>query len=287
MKALLKRSAAAIGLLSVLVFVCAAYAAQPGAAARFRKAGDFDVGILNTVLVKARKESIKLKGALPVNAYRREGEARARKAYEFYESAAFQNRLARETERVKKEIFGNEIDSYYRGLHGAAGKKTGSEKRLTPDERIYLFISSSIPVPTLRTYTEQLAGLRDSNIVVVMRGFIDGMTKIGPTLGFTGKILAKNPACGPACGVNAVNVEVDPLLFKRYGITRVPAVVYVPDIEIESPGSEGLRRNAKVGIWYAFYGDAALSFQLDRINHAAKSASLAAVIKELKRGFYR
>ena len=272
-----------------------AYAGQPERTSpQFQKAGNFDMGILNSALVKAKKDAVRLKKTHPGNAYKREGEAQAEKLYEFYESPEFQKRLSRETERVKKEVFGNEIDSYYKDLLGEKGKREQKEKdqkkkmqRLSPNERIYLFISSSVPEMTLRTYTEQIAGLRDKNIVVLMRGFIDGMHKIGPTLKFIGELLAKDPACGQRCGDYGVNVEVDPLLFRRYGIEQVPAVVYVPDIEVDRPGSEGLGQNAKVGRSYTFYGDSTLSNCFERINEQAKSASLAAVIKGLKQGFYR
>ena len=158
---------------------------------------------------------------------------------------------------------------------------------LASNERIYLFISSSVPDMTLRTYMKRISALKDPNVVVLMRGFIDGMKRMGPTLGFIQGLLEKDPSQGLYGGLYGVNVEVDPLLFRRYGIDRVPAVVYVPEIEVERPGSEGLKADAMVSGWYVFYGDAALSYSLGRINEEAKSASLAGVIRGLKHGFYR
>ncbi len=242
----------------------------------------YDLNAVSGVLARAHRLGEKMKNTLPENAYKRQGEIEARKALEVYESPAFQRRVALENERLKKEVFGG-FKAYYKDLNSHEGKR----ERLSPNERIYLFISSSVPEDTLRTYIEQIARLRDPNIVVLMRGFIGGMKCMGPTLKFIGKLLEKDPSCGLSCGLYGVNVEVDPLLFRRYGVLQVPAVVYVPDIEVLGPGSEGLSRNARVGRSYAFYGDADLSYSLKRINEEAKSASLAAVIKEFKHDFYR
>ena len=248
----------------------------------------FDLNAVSGVLAKAHRMGERMKNTMPENAYKREGEIEAQKAFESYESPAFQRKVMLENERLKKEVFGG-FRAYYKDMESRTGKKTLGEKleRLLPNERIYLFVSSSVPETTLRTYIEQIARLGDPNVVVLMRGFIGGMKYMGPTLNFIGDLLEKDPSCGFSCGLYGVNVEVDPLLFRRYGILRVPAVVYVPDIEILGPGSEGLGRNANVGKAYAFYGDAALSYSLKRINEEAKSASLAAVIKEFKHGFYQ
>ena len=248
----------------------------------------FDLNAVSGVLARAHSLGERMKNTLPENAYKREGEIEARKAFEFYESPAFQRRVTLENERLKKEVFGG-FKAYYKDMGPRTGRKTPGEKleRLLPNERIYLFISSSVPETTLRTYIEQIAGLGNPNIEVVMRGFIGGMRYMGPTLNFIGDLLEKDPSCGLSCGIYGVNLEVDPLLFRRYGILQVPAVVYVPDIEVLGPGSEGLSRNARVGKSYAFYGDVALSYSLKRINAKAKSASLAAIIKECNHGFYR
>ncbi|MDA8090391.1 MAG: type-F conjugative transfer system pilin assembly protein TrbC, partial [Nitrospiraceae bacterium] len=245
----------------------------------------FDLNAVSSVLSKAKVLGERMKNTLPENTYKRQGEIEARKAFEFYESQAFQRRVAMENQRLKKEVFGG-LKAYYGDLRTGPVAGKGRE-RLSPNERIYLFISSSVPEATLRTYIEQIAGLSDPNIEVVMRGFIGGMKYMGPTLKFIGRLLEKDPSCGLSRGLYGVNVEVDPLLFRRYGVLQVPAVVYVPDIEVLGPGSEGLGRNAKVGKAYAFYGDAALSYSLKRINEEAKSASLASVIKEFTHGFYQ
>ena len=248
----------------------------------------FDLNAVSGVIGRAKRLAVRMKNTLPANAYKREGEIEARKAFESYESPAFQRKVLLENERLKKEVFGGSM-AYYKVPGPGPGKKAvnGGRERLSPNDRIYLFISSSVPEATLRTYIEQIAELKDPNIVVLMRGFIGGMKYMGPTLKFMGKLLEKDPSCELSCGLYGVDVEVDPLLFRRYGILQVPAIVYVSDIEVLGPGSEGLKRNAKVDRAYEFYGDAALSYSLKRINEEAKSATLAAVIEEFTHGFYR
>ncbi len=246
--------------------------------------GAFDLNVVNAGLARAKRLEGKMK--VSENAHRQEADKEAQKAFEVYKSEAFQQRLNQETKRLKTEIFKG-AKAYYKDLY-RGDKKTPIKNRLSGSERIYLFISSSVPEATLRTYMAQIAGIGDPNIIVVMCGFIDGMKYIGPTLEFIQKLLEKNPACGQPCGLYGVNVEVDPLLFRRYGVLQVPAVVYVPDIDVAVSGaSEGLEQNAAVARSYAFYGDVPLAYALRRINEEAKSASLAALIKEFHHGFYK
>ena len=244
-----------------------------------------DIGVVNSAITRGNRLVRGMK--VPGNAYKAQAGAEAQKAFDLYKLPAFQERIRAESARLKSQVFKG-IHAYYNDLLGVnKNKKSPSRPHLAADERIYLFISSSVPNTTLRTYIEQIARLHDPNVVVLMRGFIDGMKKMGPTLQFIQGLLEKDPSQGLSGGLYGVNVEVDPLLFRRYGIDRVPAVVYVPDIEVERPGSEGFLADARVSRWYVFYGDSALIYSLKRINEEAKSASLAGVIRGLRHGFYR
>jgi predicted DsbA family dithiol-disulfide isomerase len=63
-------------------------------------------------------------------------------------------------------------------------------------------------------------------------------------------------------------ISLQPALFSKYGINRVPAVVY---------------ENGKDT--YSIQGDAGLDYLLERINREAKSTALAGLIKKM-RGAY-
>jgi type-F conjugative transfer system pilin assembly protein TrbC len=123
-----------------------------------------------------------------------------------------------------------------------------------------LFVSSSMPTSTLRTYAAQLEKARG---VLAFRGMPGGMTKVAPMAKLTAEVLRLDPGCeGPACVMRDVQVIVDPLVFRQHGVTRVPALAMIPgdpalpycEREEESP------RAAHIA-----YGDAALSGLLEEI----------------------
>lgn len=123
-----------------------------------------------------------------------------------------------------------------------------------------LFVSSSMPTATLRTYAAQLEKARG---VMAFRGMPGGMTKVAPMAKLTAETLRLDPGCeGPACVMRDVQVIVDPLVFRQHGVTRVPALAMIPgdpalpycEREDESPRGQ-----------HVVYGDAALSGLLEEI----------------------
>lgn len=123
-----------------------------------------------------------------------------------------------------------------------------------------LFVSSSMPTATLRTYAAQLEKARG---IMAFRGMPGGMTKVAPMAKLTAEVLRLDPGCeGPACVMRDVQVIVDPLAFRQHGVTRVPALAMIPgdpalpycEREDESPRGQ-----------HVVYGDAALSGLLEEI----------------------
>ena len=77
------------------------------------------------------------------------------------------------------------------------------------------------------------------------------------------------------------NLVVDPLLFRRYAIDRVPAVVFARGVKAENPGlSEGDAKNAEVTDRYTGYGDASLEYILQVIGRESGASSLKALLSE-------
>ena len=145
--------------------------------------------------------------------------------------------------------------------------------------KIYLFVSSSVPLTTLRNYAAMIDRARTGHIIMVLRGFIGGMKKIRPTMEFIGEILKKDPSCNltkEKCDSYQVNVQIDPHLFQRFGIEDVPALTYLPTIE-----SDAEEKQAEPII---INGDAGLDYLLERINREAKSADLNVLITALRGG---
>ncbi|MBD3744879.1 MAG: conjugal transfer protein TrbC [Sphingopyxis terrae] len=144
-------------------------------------------------------------------------EARARAA-----AAAGQASLAAEREAQAKR------------LRQALGLEPGEEKALAkaaPAARAkawvpVLFVSSSMPIRTLRNYAEQLERVRG---VMAFRGMPGGLHKVGPMAKLTAEILRLHPGCeGPACAMRDVQLIVDPILYRQHAVGRVPALALVP-----------------------------------------------------------
>ncbi|MEJ2068527.1 MAG: type-F conjugative transfer system pilin assembly protein TrbC, partial [Deltaproteobacteria bacterium] len=156
--------------------------------------------------------------------------------------------------------------------------------------RIYLFISSSMPVSTLRNYAADIDRLKDPRITLVLKGFVGGMHYIKPTIEFIEKILVKNPTCdlsGGECSLFHVQVNVDPLLYSRYGIQSVPAILYVRGLHSSDPEeSEGIRENASISDAYLVSGDVSLEYALDLIQKKSRSGQIKRILQDLRRGFY-
>jgi len=232
-------------------------------------------------------EMLSQKLTIPKNIFESSGTDRAKESNGFFRSAEFQNRIATEQERLKREIFGGKIQEYYQGSPEAAALMAGE---LPKSERIYIFISSSMPKETLRSYVRDVARLRDPNVKLVMRGLVGGVRYIKPTMRFVSGILLKNPDCDPEksrCERFAAGVNVDPLLFSRYGIGRVPAIVYARNVSLLDSGlSEGMEKNISVGASYTIHGDVALSYALDRFRSETGSQALEPLIRVLNAGFY-
>ena len=222
-------------------------------------------------------------------------EKAARETSNIYRSRKFQARLQKEISRLKEQVFSDSMGKD----KGISSRKTAENTFLLPDERLYLFISSSMPVSTLRNYAADLDKLKDPHISMVMRGFVGGMHLIKPTITFIEKILLKDLTCLPVrrmqtgdasstqCDVYHVTVNIDPLLYSRYGIKAVPTILYVRGVHSIDPGeSEGIEGNTSVSDAYMVSGDVSLEYALDTIRKASKSSQIEGILKTLRRGFY-
>lgn len=157
---------------------------------------------------------------------------------------------------------------------GDRGRKVKSIPSTQPG-MVFLFVSSSVPLSTLRHYVDASSRI-SGNVVFVLRGFVGGGKKVRPTLDFVRSFLPLEEGSPvPA------EVVVDPLLFRKYRIEMVPAVVFDPSLrmeEIHSPAGEG--------DFYVVYGDASLGYALEVINREAKSPYLDSLLNQLTSGGY-
>jgi len=186
---------------------------------------------------------------------------------------------------IEREFYGMDAAGGVPGDNqGQAGNTRHGTAILKEDERIYIFISSSVPKETLWNYARDLDALGQPRMSIVMRGFVGGMTKVRPTLEFLRGVLFKNENCASdECEAYQAPIIIDPLLFRRYGIEAVPAIVYargVTDLTI----SEKIKEGGEPGDYYMLYGDAALDGALELIDREAGSKSLDCLVLKLRRG---
>lgn len=211
-----------------------------------------------------------MKMTLPINKYAKEGMKAAQKTSNHFHSPEFQEKIKCEQQRLEKEVFTDYTAPWKKKQQTKecqatkAGSQTGTEK-------VYLFFSSSVPDETMQAYIATIANAGAANVILVMRGWVGGMADTKADITYFSRILQKDPACqgsSKPCEHYQVQINLLPALFTKYGIIRVPAVVY---------------ENTETT--YLIQGDTGLDYLLERINREAKSAALTSMIKKI-RGTY-
>jgi conjugal transfer pilus assembly protein TrbC len=138
-------------------------------------------------------------------------------------------------------------------------------------DRAILFISETIPLDVLRRYARDLAKI---NGVMVLRGMKGGIQKLQPTIAFIGDIVKIDPDCrGPACKIRRLDVIVDPVLFRENRIEAVPALIFVPNMQMISYCERGTEAN-RIDAIDVVYGDASLPGMLKALNRIRRDRRL-------------
>lgn len=229
---------------------------------------EFSLGVPGEAMQRAQA----LAGSItvPENAYAKEAATKAKDMTALFQSEGFQQKLNKESARIRRDVFGQKdaVADYYKNLNKTGGK---NGPVLSGNERVYVFVSSSIPLETLKSYAKSIDAVGDPNIYMVVRGFIGGMSEGFPTLNFINSFRGKVP------------VVIDPYLFRRYGITQVPAVVFVQNVQMDDPdASEGLLDRTTVGSSYTFLGDVPLGYALQKISQVSMSPHVLVAAEKLQ-----
>ena len=181
-------------------------------------------------------------------------EARARAANE-----TAQRGLAAERERqarLLRQTLGLEPSEEH------AIAKAGATPTTPKSWTSLLFASSSMPMPVLRSYAAQLERVHG---VIAFRGLPAGMKKIAPFAKLSAEMLRIDPGCeGPACAMRGVQIVVDPIVFRQFAVSRVPALTMVPGDPTQpycERGDEATAAPSSGG--RLVYGDSALAGLLD------------------------
>jgi len=157
---------------------------------------------------------------------------------------------------------------------------------------LFLFISSSMPVQTLRSFAISMNNVPQT-VVFVMRGFIGGMKKIQPTIEFIQSWANWKEEETPRFGV-----MIDPVLFRKYNVRQVPTLVYDPSAVPEdfsdfseskdlqnhpdgrpvSPLHDPVPEDSYVSV----SGDVSLDYLIERIYQETRSEYLAYLVNKMR-----
>jgi conjugal transfer pilus assembly protein TrbC len=248
-------------------------------------ATDNAVDLVNDAIDRAKQYQEKI--TLPEQT-NREAQSAAGKAFEEFQSQAFQEKIDAEKDRIENTLF---------RPFSSQPPAAATDGKICPDgwpatERLILFISSSMPLSVLRTYVKDIDALNDPNVVMVLKGFVGGMQTVRPTLDFLEQLMVRERDCrlseGKPCDVYDANIQIDPLLFSRFGIQQVPAVAYVRNVKmIDTRQSMALEGNLSQEIdAVVVYGDASLEYSLERIFDETKSPRIKKAVQTLRGDFY-
>lgn len=223
---------------------------------------------VSQLMEKTRKYAETIR--LPANQYEEEGAKRAEETSKLFHSSEFQERIQSEQQRLEREIFEIYTAPWKKRIRQTASEQKRDAGILLPEEKIFLFISSSVPDETVHAYIDTLDRVDDPNISLVMRGVAGGLSQVRAkgNSSYFSRILKKDldcPRTEKPCARYEVPIRLKPSLFTKYGITKVPAVVF----EYNGDG-------------FMIQGDSSLDYLFERINREAKSMSLTNLIRKMR-----
>lgn len=160
----------------------------------------------------------------------------------------------------------------------ATADDPGALEQATED-RIIIFVSSSVPLQTLRNYAKDLQKV---NGLMVFRGMLGGMHSIAPTLNLIASILRVNPDCrGRGCAMRKTAVVIDPILFRQHAISKVPAAVFVEDMALQPYCERFEEVSVPQRPKHIVYGDVSVKGLAEELRRLSKTTRLDPLLRSL------
>ena len=157
-----------------------------------------------------------------------------------------------------------------------APKQQKNDQTMIFSDRAILFISSSMPMPALQRYAQDLEKIDG---VMVMRGGIDGLSNIKKTMTFIASVLRKDKSCQKEpCEKYTTPILIDPVLVREYQVKRVPALAIHGRTNLASYCDNSTQINAGN---HLVYGDSNLKYLIERIYTETKKPAHASLISQL------
>jgi conjugal transfer pilus assembly protein TrbC len=224
-----------------------------------REQGIIDSEATKKTMEQARKLAETM--TIPENIHKEAGVKAAEKTNADFRSPEFQQKIADEINR-QADLF--KPESRRNKLKEQAAKST-----LAETEKVYLFLSSSIPEASFQGYMASIEGVPE--IVPVMKGMVGGLGKENKKerVKWWSKVLKKDPTCEKTlekpCDLIKPAVSIKPAIFNHYSITEVPALIYDRGDEV-----------------FQIQGDVGVITLLEKVNQEAKSPSLTGLTTKIR-----
>lgn len=231
--------------------------------------------------VSARADKLAATIKLPDNEHKQEASARAGTILD----AAFDERINSEIQRVHQSVLGGMLGGQYPDLAKVQLGQSGDIFK--KDQRLYILVSASMPLETLRIYAAQVDALQSSSVRIITRGLVGGARELQPTMRWVLDVTRTDKSCDYLDDANSCEfadpvIDVDAGLFKRFDIERVPAFVFVNGVDSNGDWNEGDADAVPMGSAAVTLGDASLEVQLERLHAGTKAPELLAALKALK-----
>lgn len=217
----------------------------------------------SSVAVEKAVEQARKTGAtmlLPENIHSQKGLEAARQTLEQFNAPAFQEELRCQQAKIQ----GND------SVQEEAGT-TKKDGKLTSQESVYLFLSSSMPDVVVNRYLIDIGRTGDQRISPVLFGLPQGLEGKRFNADYFSRVMQADPGCQDTpetrCQRLEMSLRVNPVLFAKFNITEVPALVY-------ENGQDS----------WSIHGDAELAYLLEKVGKAANTPSLAGISARLRGG---
>ena len=171
------------------------------------------------------------------------------------------------------------IKDYYKIPDGF--KKDLKQKADYLEKDVYIFISSSIPIDTIRNYIKSIQNIK-YRTVFILNGFIDGIMKFKPTYKYTFKLLCNSTDyqnITPDDCLEAI-IDINPNIFEQFNIKYVPAILVLENGNINSCSV-----NTRNVDYYLSYGDAPFQYHLSKMESKG-SKKAKEILSKLKVSYY-
>lgn len=170
---------------------------------------------------------------------------------------------------VNSDEWKNKVSRYRKKITSNIGIDATKENlEFNNKDRVLIFISESVPIKTLRSYARDLEKVGG---VFVMRGMIGGLKYIKPQAMFAAEVLRVDQSCRTNCRFRGTEILVDPIMFRKYGIEKVPAIVVQSGLNVFDYCHTTAKFNIEKNI---IYGDSSLKFALKSLIEFDKRESV-------------